>query len=250
MEKLSQDAFLGGNLTLSQPVKGYRAGADPVFLAASVPATSGDTVLDLGCGVGTALFCLMARVPGLVATGVEINPSYANIARQNAADTGFGADIHKGDLTKLPETVRNQSFDHVITNPPFFDRSDGSAADDDGREVARGETVNLTSWMDACTRRMSPKGTLSVVQRAERLPALLSTLDKRLGDIRVLPLVPRTDRPAKLVILQARKGAKGAFQLLPPLVLHKGDRHEKDGDSYSDQAQDILRKGSALSLGR
>lgn len=248
MEKLSKDAFLGGKLTLSQPVKGYRAGADPVFLAASVPASSGDTVLDLGCGVGTALFCLMARVPGLVATGVEINPSYANIARQNAADTGFGADIHKSDLTMLPDTLRSQSFDHVITNPPFFDRADGSVAIDEGREIARGETVDLTNWIDACIRRISPKGTLSVVQRAERLPALLSALDGRLGDIRALPLVPRTGRPAKLVILRARKGARGAFQLLAPFVLHKGDQHENDGDSYTDQAQDILRKGAALSL--
>jgi tRNA1(Val) A37 N6-methylase TrmN6 len=248
MEKLSQDAFLGGKLTLSQPVNGYRAGADPVFLAASVPAASGDTVLDLGCGVGTALFCLMARVPGLVATGVEINPSYANIARQNAADTGFGADIHKCDLTKLPDTVRNLSFDHVITNPPFFDRADGSAAVNEGREAARGETVDLTQWMDVCVRRLSPKGTLSVVQRSERLPALFAALDDRVGDIALLPLVARKGRPAKLVILQARKGAKGPFRLLPPFVLHKGKRHERDGDSYTDQAQDILRKGGALPL--
>ena len=219
-----------------------------MFLAASVPASSGDTVLDLGCGVGTALFCLMARVPGLVATGVEINPSYANIARQNAADTGFGAEIHKCDLTRLPDTLLNQSFDHVMTNPPFFDRTDGSTACDDGRETSRGESVDLASWIDVCVRRMAPKGTLTVIQRAERLPALLAALDGRVGDILVLPLAPRLRRTAKLVILHARKGAKGHFQLLPPFVLHKGDRHEKDGDSYTDQAQNILRRGAALRL--
>ena len=42
MERLSQDDFLGGKLSLMQPETGYRAGADPVFLAASVPAKSGD----------------------------------------------------------------------------------------------------------------------------------------------------------------------------------------------------------------
>ena len=248
MEKLSQDAFLGGKLTLSQPVSGYRSGADPVFLAASVPAMAGDSVLDLGCGVGTALFCLMARVPGLVATGVEINPSYADIARRNAAETGFGADIYKGDLTKMPDVLRSQSFDHVITNPPFFDRRDGSAAPDKGRETARGESVDLECWLDAGIRRLKPKGTLTVIQRAERLPALLSAMDRRMGDVFVRPLVPRDGRPAKLILLQARKGAKGAFQLLAPFVLHKGSEHVKDGDSYTDQAQDILRKGAALPL--
>ncbi|MEP5760170.1 MAG: methyltransferase, partial [Litoreibacter sp.] len=167
MENLSKDAFLGGKLTLSQPVTGYRAGADPVFLAASVPAKAGDSVLDLGCGIGAALFCLMARVPGLITTGIEINPSYANIARQNAADTGYGADIYKGDLTQMPDTLRQQTFDHVMTNPPFFDRADGSAASDEGRESARGESVDLPAWLDAGVRRLKSKGTLTVIQRAD-----------------------------------------------------------------------------------
>ena len=66
-----QDAFLGGRLRLWQPVRGYRAGGDPVLLAASVPAQAGQAVLDVGCGVGTAALCLSARVPGVAVTGLE-----------------------------------------------------------------------------------------------------------------------------------------------------------------------------------
>ena len=38
MSETREDAFLGGRLTIRQPVRGYRAGADPVFLAAAVAA--------------------------------------------------------------------------------------------------------------------------------------------------------------------------------------------------------------------
>ncbi|MFO7806744.1 MAG: methyltransferase, partial [Paracoccaceae bacterium] len=72
MSALTQDAFLGGQLYLWQPRRGgYRAGVDPVLLAASVPAQAGETVLELGCGVGAAMLCLHARVKGLQLTGVE-----------------------------------------------------------------------------------------------------------------------------------------------------------------------------------
>lgn len=43
----THDDFLGGLLSIEQPVKGYRAGVDPVFLAAAVPAQEGQSVLEL-----------------------------------------------------------------------------------------------------------------------------------------------------------------------------------------------------------
>ena len=87
--QFTEDGFLGGQLRLMQPAAGYRAGVDPVFLAASIPAKPGQRVLELGCGVGTALLCLGHRVKGLALTGVELQPLYANCARRNAANNNI-----------------------------------------------------------------------------------------------------------------------------------------------------------------
>ena len=82
--ELSTDAFLGGRLSIMQPIRGYRAAADPVLLAAAVPARAGDAVLELGCGAGVASLCLGQRVPGLIQFGLELQPAYAALARRNA----------------------------------------------------------------------------------------------------------------------------------------------------------------------
>ena len=84
----SQDALLGGRVRLYQPTRGYRAAIDPVLLAAAVPATAGSRVLDLGCGVGAAALCLLARVPEARVTGLELQPELAELAERNARLNG------------------------------------------------------------------------------------------------------------------------------------------------------------------
>lgn len=237
---LTRDAFLGGKLQLWQPRQGYRAGVDPVLLAASVPAKAGQSVLDLGCGVGTAALCLGARVPGLCLTGVEREPLYAELARRN------GLDVFVADLTDMPPALRDQSFDHVLANPPYFDRRAGHRAEDAGREVALGIDTPLSAWVRAAARRLRHKGYLHMIHRAERVPDLLAAAEGSLGSPELWPICPRIGKPAELVIFQARKNGKADFRLHAPVILHTGTAHVADRESYTPEIQAVLREGAAL----
>jgi tRNA1(Val) A37 N6-methylase TrmN6 len=243
---LTCDAFLGGQVTVFQPRTGYRAGIDPVLLAASVPARTGQSVLELGCGAGVASFCLAARVPGVSITGIEVQPSYADLARRNAVHNRFDVQIVQADLSALPLQVKQIRFDHVIANPPYFRAGHRSRSADPGREVALAEDTPLAVWIEVASRRLAAKGTLHVVHRAERLPDLLAATAGLLGSVEVLPLAARVGRAAHLVILRARKGGRAAFRLHAPLILHEGSKHTRDGESYCAEINSILRHGTAL----
>jgi len=245
-DALTCDAFLGGRITLAQPARGYRAGIDPVLLAASVPARSGHSVLELGCGVGAAMLCLAARVPGLALTGIEMQPEYAALARRNAAENGIEAEVITGDLARMPAELRARRFDHVLANPPYFDRKTGVAAAQPGRETALGEATPLEAWVDAAAKRCAPKGHVSFIHRAERLPALLALIGARLGSVEVLPLIPRRGRAARLILIRARQGGRAAFRLLDGIVLHAGEDHLRDAENYSAPIASVLRDGAAL----
>ncbi len=247
---LTKDRFLGGQLALWQPKTGYRAGVDPVLLAASVPARSGQTVLELGCGAGAAILCLGVRVPGLALTGIEVQPDYADLARQNAAAAGLTIEVHDGDLSDMPQSLRGHSFDHVIANPPYFRPQSRRAATDAGRETALAGDTPLATWIDVATRRLAPKGYLHLINRIERMPEALAACMGKIGSVEVLPLAARKGRAPHLMILRARKSGRAAFKLLPPVVLHMGDTHERDGDSYTPEVSDILRNGAALTWPR
>ena len=240
----TQDLFLGGRLRLSQPRQGYRAAADPVLLAAACPAQAGQSVLDLGCGVGVASFCLGARVTGARLYGLEVQPAYADLARHNAAVTGISLEVHTGDLRAMPTALR-RGFDHVIANPPFFAPADGTAARDPGRETAQREATPMADWLSAARKRLNPGGWLTLIQLADRLPDILAGL-AGFGSVAVLPLIPRPGRAATRVVIRARKGARGPFRLLAPVVMHDGPEHDGDRENYSPALRAVLRDGAAL----
>lgn len=244
----TEDAFLGGRLRILQPRIGYRAGSDPVMLAAACPARPGEQVLELGCGVGVAALCLGRRVGELVLAGVERQATYAALAGENAARNGIALELAVADIAALPGTLRERSFDHVIANPPYFAPGTGTPASDPGRAEALAEETPLATWVEVAARRLRPGGHLTLIQDVARLPDVLAALDGRLGSVAVRPLQPREGRAARRFILRARKGGRAAFRLAPPLILHTGLAHDGDRDSYAPEAAAILREGAPLDV--
>lgn len=247
-ENTTCDAFLGGALHILQPKNGYRAATDPVFLAASISASAGQSVLELGCGVGVAMLCLGHRIPGLKITGLEIQPDYAELARQNARDNKIDAEIITGNLEEMPNKLRDQAYDHVIFNPPFYHALKVSAPENDGKSQAHVMNLSFDNWVFAGMKRLKSKGRLTFIHRTEILPQALIALSRVAGDITIKPLISRKDQPAKRVIITCRKGTKGPAVLLSALVIHKDNGHAQDMGTYSDAALSVLRDACALPL--
>ncbi len=248
-DDLSVDDFLGGLVKIGQPLKGYRAGVDPVLLAASIPAKAGETVLELGCGGGVASLCLGRRVSGLALTGVEVQENYADLARRNAQRNGLDFKVFNANLNDLPFDVRNQRFDHVFANPPYYDRAHSVPARDMGRETGLGGDTPLSKWVSVASKRLAPKGQAHFVQRADRLAELLSAVHKHLGSIEVQPLCARTGRAAHLVLVRANKSGRADFRLHAPIVMHVGATHDENANNYNDIIEAVLRRGAGLPFG-
>lgn len=245
---LTLDHILGGAVALWQPKVGYRAGVDPVFLAASIPALPGQSVLDLGCGAGAASLCLGRRVADLSLVGVERQGIYADLARRNAGANNLDFEVVESDLAALPVDLRQRQFDHVMANPPYFRRDQSVPALDTAREGAHGETTPLSLWVEVAARRCAPKGYVTFIQRTERLPELLSAFSSCLGSVEVFPLIPREGRAPQLLLIRGRKEGRAAFRMHAGLVVHKGAAHEAGQEDYSPVAADILRNGMPLTF--
>ncbi|HXP98101.1 MAG TPA: methyltransferase [Telmatospirillum sp.] len=243
MDEVSEDTLLDGRVRFRQPVDGYRAAIDPVFLAAAVPAKDGQSVLDIGSGVGAASLCLAARVGGVRVFGLEMQAAMVGLARENIAMNGMAGRVESmiGTLQSPPPRLAPGSFHHVMTNPPYQAVDDGRASPHPGKAMSNQEAdVDLAAWMRFAVNMLQPKGSLVVVYRADRLDDLLAALHRKVGEIVILPLWPKADRPAKRILLRARKGVASPLTLLPGMVLHEADGR------YTESAEAVLRQGAAL----
>ncbi len=236
----THDAFLGGRLQLHQPSRGFRAGVDSVMLAAAVP--DGAAVLELGSGAGVAALCLAARVADADVTGLEIQADLVAMAARNAEGNGLAARARfiAGSVEQPPTSLSVQGFDHVMMNPPFFVEGRDDAPPDEGKRaahIADGEA--LARWCKCARTFLKPKGMLTAIIPADRVPDMLAAL-KGFGGVCVFPLWPRAGEAARRVVVAGRLNARAPFALKAGLVLHGAD------GKFTAEAEAILRNGAAL----
>ncbi|MFB0489398.1 tRNA1(Val) A37 N6-methylase TrmN6 [Methylobacterium sp. OAE515] len=224
------DGFLGGRLRLHQPPRGaHRAGTDAILLAQLLVPAAGDRLCDAGASTGAVGLGCAALVPGLKPTLIERDHDVAELARANAGLNGIEARVIEADLLASAAERRAagllpDSFDLVLTNPPFFDGGGHRASPNPGRATAHTFAgQDLDAWIRACTAVLRPGGRLGLIHRADALPACLDALKGRYGGIAIRPVHARAEAPAIRLLISATKGSRAALSLRPPLVLHDPD---------------------------
>lgn len=251
----TDDIFLGGALRLLQPKAGYRAGIDPVLLAASVPLVPGvaSSLLDIGAGVGTAGLCAARRNEEAQVVLLEREPVLAELARRNitrntleervrVAEGDLGASA--GALAALGLTP--DSFDHVIANPPFHHEGRGTPAGHRLKSAAHAMAESdLDNWGRFMARMAAPGGTATMIHKAAALGGVLAAFGGRFGDLRVLPIVPRRGEAAIRVLVQGVKASRAPMVLLDALVLHGSEGH-----GFTPDVDAMLRGGAGMRVGR
>ncbi len=245
-DQTTDDAILGGRIIVRQPRAGFRVAIDSVLLAAAVPARAGDTVFEPGAGVGAAALCLLHRVPGCRVVGLELQPPLATLARHNAARNGAADrfDVLVGDVASPPARITAGSFAHVMMNPPYLDpaRSRAPRAPSSAMSTVEG-AAPLGRWIDVALDALRPRGTLTLIHRADRLADILAALRGKAGGVVVFPLWPEPQaNQAVRVIVRARKASAAPFRLAGGLVLHER------GGAYTRAADAVLRDGAPLDL--
>ena len=234
----STDAFLGGRIKLKQKINGLRATSDSVLVAAAVQAKPNETILDVGAGNGVIGLCISARVP-IKLTALEIQEDLVSLIQENALLNDKKITVIRNDIFQSEDPLKGQLFNHVVTNPPFYDTT-GDSRKDAEQALAYTANFDLKIWLDYCLKHLRAKGSFTMIHRPECLPVILPVLAKKLGNIQIIPIQAKTNTGAKRVIIRGILGSARPLSLCPPIVMHT------QAEKPSHRANSILRSGHSI----
>ncbi|WP_245919003.1 tRNA1(Val) (adenine(37)-N6)-methyltransferase [Melittangium boletus] len=224
------DSVCGGQVRVLQRIRGYRFTLDPVLLAHFAVFEAGAVrgrVMDLGTGCGIIPLILARRLGLGGLTGLELQPGLFSLAERNVRLNRCEREVSlvRGDLRGVERLFPRGGFSHVLCNPPYRSRAQGRSSTDLEKALARHElTCSLGDVVRSAAYLLRCRGTFCVVYPASRLSELMAVLRAERLEPRTARLVhSRGGRPAKLVLMQAVKGAPSGLTVLPPLVIHAND---------------------------
>ncbi|WP_306643883.1 tRNA1(Val) (adenine(37)-N6)-methyltransferase [Sanyastnella coralliicola] len=177
-----------------------KIGTDGLVLGALAPCEGALQVLEVGTGTGVVSLMLAQRFPGIEITTLEIDEAAASEATQNVQGSPFSDRIEVTN-TSFQSFLSDHQFDHIVSNPPFFQESLRSPRYQ--RSLARQDHgLSIFYLMDGGKRLLKPGGKMTIIWPYDRKEEFFDTAhDVALHPEQMTHLYTKPDREAKRIIV-------------------------------------------------
>ena len=159
-----------------QEKSAMKVGIDGVLLGAWADFDREQRILDIGTGTGLLALMATQRTNAWV-DSVEIEPEAAQEAEANFRSSPWSGRLQLF-VTAFQDFETEKKYDHIISNPPFFE--DSPKSNDGKRAKARhADSLTLSDLLTKAVGVLEPHGRISMVfpsDKEERLRYLVRTL--------------------------------------------------------------------------
>ena len=224
-------------VTISQNPEGYRYSVEPFLLAHWVRPAGGSRILDIGTGCGVIPLLLMSRQADLAITAVEIQKSLYQSAMDNVEsnDWSHRVRVMEGDFQAVADDLEPESFDWILSNPPYRKVNSGKINPCREKAIARHElALTLETLATASAPLLKPGGKIALAYPFYRLEEVMKQLRKvHLNATRFVRVFGHEEVAPKICLVEAIKGEAPQTPLDQTLTIYHPD------GSYTQTMQDI-----------
>ena len=228
-------------LKIIQNKNGFCFGIDSVLLSDfAKDIKKAARVLDLGTGTGIISILLCGKTNLKHITGVEIQEDVYKMAKKsielNNLENRF--EIINEDIKKLSKIFPANSFDAIVTNPPYKKENTGLTSKDETQLISRHEVMcNIDDIAKISSYLLKSNASIYMVHRPDRLIDIIEALRKYKLEPKIIRFIyPKIEKEPNLVLIKATKGAKQFLKMEKPLIVYNQD------GTYTDEILEIYNK--------
>ena len=229
------------NLKIIQNKKGFCFGIDSILLSDfSKKIKENAKVLDLGTGTGiiATLLCGKTKLKEII--GIEIQKEVYEMAKKsiklNKLENKFK--IINEDILNLKKIFEKNSFDVIVTNPPYKKKGTGIKNEEKKKIISRHETTaTLEDFIKVSQELLKDKGEFYMVHRPERLVDILTAMRSYKIEPKIIKFVySNKNSESKLILIKGIKNAKPFLKIEKNLYIYDDD------GNYTDEINKIYNK--------
>ena len=219
-------------LRIIQNPKWFCFGIDAVLLASFAVIKNKHRVIDLGTGTGIIPLLVYGKYAPKEIVGIEIQKDVAEMAERSIQMNNLEdvIKIYNSDIKDSPNLLGVNSFDIVLSNPPYKKANTGIVNPADTKAISRHEVlINLEELVYSAARLLKEGGKFYMIHRPERLKDIILSLDKnKFAPKRIKFIHSRAgDKPSMLLVESVKSG--GDFlKIEEPIYVYNEDGTSTD----------------------
>jgi len=229
---MPKNSFTFKQFTINQDRCAMKVCTDACILGASTDVENVSRILDIGTGTGLLSLMIAQRTNAQI-DAVEIDEDAYQQAVMNVQESVFASKI-RVHHQRIQDFLVEDSYDLIISNPPFYQQSLKSA---DAKVNRALHTVELSfdDIIDSSIRLLSPNGKFVVLLPPFEMEKLIQIAKKK-GLYLSKKMLIRHDESKPIFRVIATFQTNQIHDLYEKTLII----HEKDGQTYSDEFRRLL----------
>ncbi len=207
--------------------KAYTFGIDSIILLDFAKMKKNKSLIDIGAGSGILSLGANAMYGLKQVTAIEIQKEKAELLEENVKLNNIdNINVINDDLNKVDLSIN--SYDYIITNPPYYKIDDNINNKSEDYLISRQEKyLKIDQIFNFANKTLKDKGKLFMIHKPERIVDIFLASGK-IKPKRIRFAHSTFDKKPQFILIEFVKNANDGIKIEDPLIIYEDGAYTRE----------------------